>query len=215
MWHAARQLPSWLIYDVGQKKNVLTMTIHIQQRSLAELQDALKLLPPPLKESGTLEAIVCRRAPGHHESLSTVLLSVEQGVPGDEWNRRVPRHAEAQLTVIRRDIAELLGRGQPLTTSGDNLVVHLDLSTENLPVGTKLRVGRAIVEVTPKAHNGCSKFQARFGPDALLFVQAGQTRHLNLRGIYWRVIEPGEAQVGCSIQVISRPSAPSHAGNAR
>jgi MOSC domain-containing protein YiiM len=183
-----------------------------QQRTLAELHAGLLALPQASKNSGTLEAIVCRRSPGHHESLSTVHLTVEQGVPGDEWNRRVPQHPDAQLTVIRRDIAELIGCGQPLTTSGDNLVVNLDLSAENLPVGTRLRVGRAIVEVTPKAHNGCSKFQARFGQDALLFVQFRQTRHLNLRGIYWRVIESGEARVGDPMQVISRSHEPERAG---
>jgi MOSC domain-containing protein YiiM len=65
----------------------------------------------------------------------------------------------------------------------------------------------ALVEVTPKPHNGCRKFKARFGQDALFFVQARDTRHHNLRGIYWKVIEPGRAAVGDAIEVLVRPSA--------
>jgi MOSC domain-containing protein YiiM len=134
-------------------------------------------------------------------------LTPEEGVPGDEWNRRNPRHPEAQLTVMRRDVAELVGNGQPLTTSGDNLIIELDVSAANLPVGTRLRVGEAVVEVTPKPHNGCQKFARRFGEDGVRFVQAAATRHLNLRGIYWRVVQAGEAGVGARIEVLSRPDA--------
>jgi MOSC domain-containing protein YiiM len=127
-------------------------------------------------------------------------------VPGDEWNRRMPRNPDAQLTVIRRDVAEILAHGQPLSTSGDNLIVELDLSATNLPVGTRLRIGDAVVEVTPKPHNGCQKFAQRFGEGALRFVQNPATRQQNLRGVYWKVVLAGEAGVGATIQVLSRPS---------
>jgi len=150
--------------------------------------------------------IVCRHAPGVHEALAQVRLTPQEGVPGDEWNRRHPCHPDAQLTVIRHDVARLIANGQPLTTSGDNLVVELDISSTNLPIGTRLRVGDATVEVSPKPHNGCHKFQGRFGADALRFVQASETRHHNRRGIYWRVIEAGDASVGSPIHVISRPN---------
>jgi MOSC domain-containing protein YiiM len=117
-----------------------------------------------------------------------------------------PRHPDAQLTVMRRDVAELIAAGQPLTTSGDNLIVELDISAANLPAGTRLQVGDAVVEVTPKPHNGCQKFARRFGADALRFVQAPATRHDNLRGIYGKVVLAGEVSVGAQIQVLSRPA---------
>jgi len=174
-------------------------------RSLAELEAGFQALPQPPGDSGRLGLIVCRHAPGIHEALDRVRLTPDEGVPGDEWNRRPPLNPEAQLTVMRCDVAELIAHGQPLTVFGDNLLVDLDISAENLPVGTRLRVGEAIVEVTSKPHNGCQKFQARFGPDAVRFVHVPATRHHNLRGIYWRVVEPGEARVGVAIQVLSRP----------
>ena len=116
----------------------------------------------------------------------------------------MPRKPEAQLAVMRRDVAELIANGQPLTVFGDNLFVDLDISVANLPVGTRLRVGGAIVEVTPLPHNGCAKFKGRFGSDAHRFVNSQPTRDQNLRGVYWRVIEPGEAAVGAQIQVLER-----------
>ena len=68
----------------------------------------------------------------------------------------------------------------------------------NLPIGTRLRAGNAVLEVTPKAHNGCRKFTSRFGDDALRFVSDPERRHLNLRGIYLQVVEDGEVGVGHS-----------------
>lgn len=111
----------------------------------------------------------------------------------------------AQLTVMQTGVAELIANGQSLALFGDNLFVDLDLSVANLPIGSRLRVGGAVVEVTPMPHDGCHKFNARFGNDALRFVNTQPTRHLNLRGIYWRVIEAGEIEAGSPIQVLARP----------
>jgi MOSC domain-containing protein YiiM len=183
-----------------------SMSTSIQHRSFAELEEAFHALPRPPAEAGRLALIVCRRAPGVHEALPAVRLTPEEGVPGDEWNRRPPRRPDAQLTVMRHDVAALVANGQPLTEPGDNLLVELDISTANLPPGTRLRVGEALVEVTPMPHNGCQKFSQRFGEDARRFVNDAATRHHNLRGIYWRVIEAGEAAVGARIEIISRPA---------
>jgi MOSC domain-containing protein YiiM len=170
----------------------------------SELEARLGALPGAPKELGRLALIVCRSAEGVRETPERVHLSVEEGVPGDSWGRRTPRRPEAQLAVMRRDVAELIANGQPLTVFGDNLFVDLDISAANLPEGSRLRVGGATVEVTPLAHNGCAKFKGRFGSDALHFVNAQPTRDQNLRGIYWKVVEPGEAAVGAPIQVLAR-----------
>lgn len=175
-----------------------------RHRPLADLEAALRALAPAPRGAGRLALLVRRRADGVRETPERALLTPQDGLPGDDWSRRPPRDPAAQLTVLRRDVAELIAHGQPLTLFGDNLLVELDLSAANLPVGSRLRVGEALVEVTPKPHNGCRKFRARFGEDALRFVQAPPTRDQNLRGIYWRVVEAGEAGVGDRIEVLSR-----------
>src|SRR5262245_6742086 len=172
---------------------------------LAELEAGLRALAGVPRDSGRLALLVRRRADGARETPGRALLSPEAGLSGDGWSRRPPRDPEAQLAVMRRDVAELIANGQALSLFGDNLFVDLDISAANLPAGTRLRVGGALVAVTPEPHDGCVKFKGRFGQDALRFVQAKNTRDQNFRGIYWRVVEPGKAGVGDPIQVLSRP----------
>jgi MOSC domain-containing protein YiiM len=172
--------------------------------ALAELEAGLRALPAAPASTGRLALLVRRRADGVRETPERVLLSPEEGLPGDGWSRRPPRDPHAQLAVMRRDVAELIANGQPLTVFGDNLFVDLDLSAANLPTGSRLRVGAALVELTAMPHDGCLKFKGRFGQDALRFVQAKPTRSQNRRGVYWRVVEPGPAGVGDAIEVVSR-----------
>lgn len=173
-------------------------------RPLAELESALRALPELPKDSGRLVLIVRRPVDGSRETPERVRLTPDDGVPGDSWGRNPRRDIEMQIAVMRRDVAEIIANGQPLTLFGDSLFVDFDLSLGNLPIGSRLRVGEAVVEVTPMPHNGCAKFKGRFGADALFLVNAKPTRHLNLRGIYWRVIEAGEVSVGAPIEVVSR-----------
>lgn len=175
-----------------------------RHRPMDELEQGLRALPPAPTDAGRLALISRRRPDGVRETPESVRITPKEGVPGDGWSRRPPRKADAQLAVMRRDVAELIANGQPLTHFGDNLYVDLDISAENLPAGTRIRVGDALVEVTAEPHNGCAKFKERFGAAALRFVQAAPTRHRNLRGIYWKVIEPGTVSVGAPIQVVSR-----------
>ena len=175
---------------------------HLELRALLT---GLRALPAAGADRGHVALIVRRLADGSRETPESVRLCSEEGVPGDDWSRRPPRNPEAQLAVMRLGVAELIANGQPLTLFGDNLIVDLDLSAANLPTGSRLRVGAALVEVTPKPHNGCRKFRARFGDGALRLVSIRELRHRNLRGVYLRVIEGGDVAVGDEIRVVHRP----------
>src|SRR5207248_2449735 len=133
-------------------------------------------------------------------------LTQEGGVEGDRWGKRGGGNPVSQITVMRADVAEVFADGQPLSVFGDNLLVELDLSIANLPAGTRLRVGTALCEVTPQPHTGCSKFAARFGQEARDLTYAEAFEDWRLRGLYIRVIEPGEVGPGDPIRVLSRPT---------
>jgi MOSC domain-containing protein YiiM len=152
--------------------------------------------------------VVKKGLDGLREILSKTNLTPEGGVPGDAWGRAAKPNPEAQLAVMQQDVATLIANGQPLTMFGDNLFLDLDLSAANLPIGSQMRAGGVLLQVTPFPHNGCKKFRARFGDDALRFVSKLELRPRNLRGIYLRVIEGGEIQIGDPVEVISRAAQP-------
>jgi MOSC domain-containing protein YiiM len=79
------------------------------------------------------------------------------------------------------------------------LLIDLDLSDDNLPPGTRISVGPALLEITAVPHKGCKKFAERFGADATRFVNSRDGLRLHLRGIFARIVEPGVVSVGDTV----------------
>jgi len=89
-------------------------------------------------------------------------------------------------------VAQLVAQNRSRwSLAGDQLFIDMDLSNENLPAGTRLSIGNAIIEVTPVPHTGCKKFVSRFGLEAMKFVNSDYGKKLNLRGINTKVIKSG------------------------
>src|SRR5438046_1369787 len=116
---------------------------------------------------GRVELIVAGSERGRRERRVRVRLEADAGVAGDAWGRQQGPHAERAITVMQLDVAELIANGQPLTLFGDNLFLSLDLSTDNLPPGSRVRAGGAVLEVTPMPHNGRRECRGRYGVEAL------------------------------------------------
>ncbi|HEY8179595.1 MAG TPA: MOSC domain-containing protein [Candidatus Limnocylindria bacterium] len=166
-------------------------------RTFEELESLWATVPSPPRERGTLR-LVCRRVePGVHETPDEAELSVEAGLVGDRWDAtRDPDH-EAQVTLMNATVAELVAADrQPLHEAGDNLIVDFDIGHDNLPPGSRVRIGETVLEVTDSPHTGCSKFSERFGQDALRWVNWRHWRERRLRGVNARVIEGGTIRVG-------------------
>jgi MOSC domain-containing protein YiiM len=172
----------------------------------ATLEQGLHALPSPPTDAGTVVEVVTRPTSDERETLAVGKLTPERGLEGDRWGKRAHVSNRDQITVMRADFGRMVANGQPLALFGDNLVVELDLSEENLPAGTRLRIGQALCEVTPQPHTGCAKYQARFGKDARDLTLAKEYVPLRLRGLYVCVLEAGEVRPGDPIQVLSRPA---------
>jgi MOSC domain-containing protein YiiM len=181
------------------------MTGHL---SLKELQDGLAEVLRSPKDRGVLKAIVIRPATDARVSLPQCELSPKGGVHGDNWARgcwmSLPDgrpHPDVQVTIMNARTIALIARDEarwPL--AGDNLFADLDLSAENLPPGTRLSVGSALLEITAVPHKGCRKFAARYGVDATRFVNSKDGLRLHLRGIYARIVERGVVAVGDMVE---------------
>jgi len=176
-------------------------------RTTEELAAALDAIRESPSTHGTVELIVRRPAVDEREVLEEGRIDLDAGLVGDCWRPRGNRHTpdgsadpETQLTLMNaRAIEAIAGAREHWPLAGDQLYVDLDLSFENLPTGTHLAVGEAVVVVTPEPHTGCAKFSARFGSDALKFVNKPPGRELRLRGVNARVVTPGLVRVGDTV----------------
>lgn len=162
-------------------------------------------------DRGRLEAIVIRPEGDRREFRDRVYLSPESGVEGDRWALKFgdlvpddgPDPRGQQVSLMNARLLRLIaGDEGRMALAGDNLIVDLDLSEANLPAGQKLAVGEALIQVSDYPHTGCGKFSARFGPDAVRFINAKERRPLRLRGLYARVLKAGSVQVGDTVRKV-------------
>ena len=131
-------------------------------------------------------------------------LSLHEGLVGDNWRSRSSSrtsdgspHPDIQLNVMNARVVALLAQTKtrwPL--AGDQLFVDLDLSAENVPPGTRLAIGTAVIELTDLPHTGCGKFVEGFGVDAMKLVNSELGRRLQLRGVNAKVVQAGHVRVG-------------------
>jgi MOSC domain-containing protein YiiM len=175
-------------------------------RTFDELEALWSAASEPPRDHGTVRLLTVRREPGVHETPNAVQITVERGLEGDRWSLALDRDPdrESQVTLMNATVAELVAAGvQPLHEAGDNNLVDYDISLEKLPVGSRLRVGEAVLEVSATPHTGCSKFSGRFGQDALRWVNWRHWRERRLRGVNTRVVDGGVVRVGDAVERIS------------
>ena len=178
--------------------------------TMAELEAGLDTIRQAPKDEGVIALIVRRPKVDAREVLEEGELDLVEGLVGDTWKVRGSSrtsdgaaHPDMQLNVMNARVIALLAREKdrwPL--AGDQLFIDMDVSSENLPPGTRLALGSAVIEVTDQPHTGCKKFEARFGLDALKFVNSPLGRQLQLRGLNAKVKQPGVIRVGDSVKKI-------------
>ena len=162
------------------------------------------------KNDGRIDLIVCRPDVEKREALPEGKLDLVEGLVGDNWKARGSTstadgsaHPEMQLNIMNSRVIALLAQEQERwQLAGDQLYIDMDLSDNNLPAGTRLALGSAIIEITAKPHSGCKKFAARFGQDAIKFVNSPLGKELHLRGLNAKVIQLGTIQIGDVVKKI-------------
>lgn len=172
--------------------------------SIAEIEAGLDAVRRSPADGGTLELIVRRPKSEVRDVLEEGELDLKVGLVGDNWIERPSdrsadgrAHPDMQLNVINTRFIQLVAQdAERWQLAGDQLFVDLDLNEENLPAGTRLAIGSAVIEVTDQPHTGCKKFAARFGNDAQKFVMTPVGRRMRLRGLCARVVQPGTIRRG-------------------
>lgn len=178
--------------------------------TLEHLQTQLKQIQASPKDSGSVLLIVRRPATEEREIISQGRLIPTSGLEGDNWRERgsssMPdgsANPEAEVTLMNTRVIQALTQDETRwALAGDQFFVDFDLSEENIPAGTRLMLGSAILEVSSLPHNGCKKFSARFGVDALKFISMAENKPLRMRGINARIIKAGDVKQGDLVRKI-------------
>ncbi len=179
--------------------------------TMAELEAGLKNIRQSPTDTGVLALIVRRPQVEAREVLEVGELDLVEGLVGDNWKTRGSSltadgsaHPDMQLNIMNaRVIALLAPKKDRWALAGDQLYMDLDLSAENVPPGTRLSLGKAVIVVTDQPHTGCKKFAARFGLDALKFISSPVGKQLQLRGINAKVIRSGAIRIGDTVEKIT------------
>jgi MOSC domain-containing protein YiiM len=162
------------------------------------LREGLPAIREAPGDDGTVELIVRRPSVDAREVVRQARIEAGGGLEGDSWGARPHPQPEAEITLMSSRAADLVAGGDrdrwPL--AGDQIYVDLDLSHANLPAGTRLKVGAALLEVSARPHTGCTKFSGRFGDEALAFVNSDEGKALRLRGMNCRVVQGGLVRTG-------------------
>jgi hypothetical protein len=182
----------------------------IKYLTTEELEAGLEDIYLSPKNDGRIEMIVRRPEVEKREILLEAKLDLVEGLVGDNWKARGSMstpdgsaHPEMQINIMNSRVIKLLAQEKERwQLAGDQLFIDMDLSVENLPAGTRLELGSAVLEVTAKPHTGCKKFAARFGQEAIKFVNSPLGKELHLRGINARVVQSGVIQTGDIVKKI-------------
>lgn len=181
---------------------------------MEELRAGLGAVMASPKDGGHLEAIVVRPERDARREVVECQMDVLLGASGDRWGTQFSSPPlpgmpvlDSQLTLMNSRAAALVAvERSRWELAGDQLYVDFDLSEANLRAGDRLKVGDVVLEITAKAHLGCRKFAARFGEEALAFVNSPEGKQLHLRGIYAKVVVPGQVRRGDPIHKLSTAS---------
>ncbi len=184
------------------------MLAEIKHLSSADLEAGLDEIRNSPKDHGVLDLIVSRPEEDAREVMQLADLHVEVGLVGDTWQNRPSArsgdgkaHPDMQITMMNSRVAALVAQSQdrwPL--AGDQLFVDLDLSKANVPPGTRISVGSAILEATDQPDTGCKKFAALFGVEALELISSPTGKELQLRGLNLKVVRGGEIKPGDTVK---------------
>jgi len=182
----------------------------VKHLTIEELEAGLEEIRQSPKNHGTLTLIVRRPQREQREVLAEGELDLLEGLLGDNWKSRGSAktpdgssHPDMQINIINSPLIALVAQpSDRRALAGDQLHIDLDLSAENLPPGTRLALGSAVIEVTHLPHTGCKKFTARFGLAATQFVNSAVGKQLHLRGLNAKVVQPGVIRVGDVVKKI-------------
>ncbi|MBC7137853.1 MAG: hypothetical protein H5U17_03725 [Defluviimonas sp.] len=179
----------------------------------AELEAALPhVLAAPQDGAGIVQ--LCFR-PGYGRRLHPQLLRLTraQGIldadgnperwPSAPWMRLADGSPDPriQVSILPLRVMDLVWRDRAGTPHpGDTMIADLATSEANLPTGSLLRAGSAVLRVSNLFNEACVKWKVRYGKDAKDWIIAPGHPPLRLRGLLCEVVTDGEVRTDDLLQ---------------
>jgi hypothetical protein len=173
----------------------------------AELAAALPHVLAAPKTDARVTSLCLRPAFGERAFPDRIEMTRAQGIPGERWTTLPWSRLEdgspdprIQVSLLPSRVMDLVWQDKSMPHPGDPIVADLDMSFANLPVGTLIQAGTAVLRVSDLPNNGCAKWKVRYGADAMAWVVADPA--LRLRGVLCSVEVDGEVSMADRLQVL-------------
>jgi MOSC domain-containing protein YiiM len=166
-------------------------------------------LPKSPRDEGVVEMCVVRPSLGERSTPSEIRLTPERGIEGDRWIDDPRRRPGNQVSLMNVHVLRSVAEGESrMSLAGDNLIVDLDISEENLPPGTRLSIGDVELEISNDPHRPCGQFHARFGATSVKKIARANRTGKRGRGVLAEIVRAGTIRIGDKILVNYRDSTP-------
>lgn len=179
-------------------------------KTTAELMAALPHVLAAPKDATPVLQLCFRPAFNQREFPERLTLTKEQGVPGERWLTAPWLKLEdgtgdprIQVSILPKRVLDLVWReGDAEPHPGDTIIADLDTSVANMPEGTLLSCGTAVLKVSSLFNAACVKWKVRYGAEAKDWITAPGHPDLRLRGILCSIERDGEVRLGDVIRKV-------------
>ncbi len=173
-------------------------------KTMDELMAALPHVLAAPRDAAPVLQLCFRPDYGQRDFRQRLVLTREGGIPGERWAKapwlKLPDgrgDPAIQVSILPKRVLDLVWReGDTAPHPGDTIIADLDTSLENLPEGTRLECGTAVLRVSSVFNDACVKWKVRYGQDAKEWVTAAGHPELRLRGVLCSIERDGEVALG-------------------
>jgi hypothetical protein len=177
-----------------------------------ELDAALAFVLAAPKTDARIDSLCFRPGRGERRFPATVTLTRDKGIPGERWLTepwmRLPDgspHPGIQVSILPRRVADLAWRNRTSTLHpGDTIIADLDCTVANLPIGSLIQAGSAVLQVSDVPNYACAKWKVRYGDASYDWIREPDHAALRLRGILCSIAQDGEVILTDRLHVLSR-----------
>ncbi|MDQ1900726.1 hypothetical protein RAH32_09770 [Paracoccus sp. WLY502] len=177
----------------------------------ATASDLARALPHVLaapKDDARADCLCFRPGFNQRSFPGRLVMTRADGIPGERWGKapwlKLPDGSpdpRIQVSILPRRVMDAVWLDRENTPHpGDTIICDLDTSEANLPAGTLLQAGTAVLRVSDVFNDGCVKWKVRYGQAAKDWITAPGHPELRLRGILCSVERDGDVHLGDPIR---------------